>query len=134
MTRNVFTYGSLMFADVWGRVVAGGYRPIDASLEHHARFAIAGETYPGMVALRDARVAGVVYLDVDADDLERLDRFEGDDYRREPIVVACADGTTRPADTYVYRRVERLLEAPWEPDAFAMQRFIETYCRDRLDR
>ena len=48
-------------------------------------------------------------------------------------MVACVDGATRPAHTYVYRHGDRLLDAPWEPDAFAMQRFIETYCRDRLD-
>lgn len=64
MTRHIFTYGSLMFAEVWQRVVAGDYRAVAADLMHHARYAVRGETYPGLVPQAGARVAGIVYLDV----------------------------------------------------------------------
>jgi len=134
VTRNVFTYGSLMFDAVWRRVVDGGYRSIVATLAGHARFAVAGEDYPGMIPLDGGRVEGVLYLEVDAADLARLDRFEGDDYQRRPVSLACADGATRSADTYVYTSRHRLLESPWDPKAFAMEHFIATYCRDKLDR
>lgn len=130
----MFTYGSLMFPEVWTRVVAGDYRAVVGSLEHHARFAIDGETYPGVVARSDVRVDGVLYLDVSDDDVARLDAFEGDDYLRGRVEIACSDGTVRPAEVYVYRLVDRLLPSPWEPESFAMQRFMETYLRDRLDR
>lgn len=130
---HVFTYGSLMFDAVWSRVVQGRYASIEGSIEGHGRFAIDGEDYPGMVPRADARVAGVLYLDVDDVDLTRLDQFEGDDYRREVVTVTASDGVAREAQTYVYLRAERLLASAWEPDAFAMQRFLETYCRDRLD-
>ena len=130
--RHVFTYGSLMFAEVWTRVVAGRYRSLPATLSDHARFAVAEQTYPGMVPADGQRVVGVAYLDVDAADVDRLDRFEGDDYHRRSVSIACDDGVTRNGDTYVYLPVERLLASPWEPDAFAMERFIATYCRDKL--
>ncbi len=133
MNRNVFTYGSLMFAEVWSLVVEGSHASIAATLRHHARYAIRYETYPGMVDERDASVSGVLHLDVDAADLVRLDRFEGDDYERKTVEVVDGDGVARTADTYVYRCVDRLLPAAWEPDSFALRRFIETYCRDRLD-
>ena len=133
MKRHVFTYGSLMFDDVWSRVVTGRYAAMPAHVEQHGRFAIDGEDYPGMVPRADSRVTGVVYLDVDSLDLRRLDQFEGDDYRREVVTVTGRDGEVREAETYVYLRADRLLPAAWEPDAFAMQRFLETYCRDRLD-
>ena len=131
MSRHVFTYGSLMFDAVWSLVVAERYRSMAARLDGHVRHAIAGEDYPGMVARADQRVDGVMYLDVADVDLARLDRFEGDDYRRASLVVACADGVDREAETYVYLPVDRLLPTPWEPDAFALDRFIATYCRDR---
>ena len=39
----------------------------------------------------------------------------------------------RTAETYLYAAVDRLLSDAWQVDAFAMQRFIDTYCRDKLD-
>ena len=129
---DVFTYGSLMFAEVWTRVVTGRYRALAARLADHARFAVAGETYPGMIASAGATVDGVLYLDVDDADVARLDRFEGDDYRRETVTLACADGSTRTGDTYVYLPRDRLTKSPWDPDAFPMDVFIATYCRDHL--
>ena len=132
MSSHVFTYGSLMFDAVWSRVVQGRYRSIEGSVAEHARFAIDGEDYPGMVPYGNVQTTGLLYLDVDAVDLARLDAFEGDDYRREVVTVVAADGVAHEAQSYIYLRRDRLLGAPWEPGAFAMQRFLETYCRDRL--
>jgi gamma-glutamylcyclotransferase (GGCT)/AIG2-like uncharacterized protein YtfP len=132
MSAHVFTYGSLMFPEVWSLVVRGDYRSTQATLHGHTRFAIDGETYPGMVTVPDGRVTGVLYLDVGDDDLARLDVFEGDDYRRINATVVDPDGASHVAETYLYLPTDRLLASPWHPDAFAMQRFIETYCRDRL--
>ena len=130
MTRHVFTYGSLMFPDVWTLVVSGRYRSVAGTVRGHARFAVVDQTYPGMIVSSDAQVDGVVHLDVDDADLARLDDFEGDDYRRGTVEVACADGSTRAAETYLYLPRDRLLTSAWEPDAFAMERFH----RDLLPR
>jgi gamma-glutamylcyclotransferase (GGCT)/AIG2-like uncharacterized protein YtfP len=132
MTHHVFTYGSLMFDEVWGRVVAGRYASVAATLAGHARYQVRDETYPGMVVVAEAAVDGVLHLDVDEGDLERLDHFEGDDYIRRVVTVVDAQGSPLAAQTYLYRHGDRLLATSWEPQAFAMQRFIETYCRDKL--
>lgn len=132
MKRNVFTYGSLMFPEVWSLVVTGTYRRLDARLDGHARYAIAGQSYPGMVIEAGSQVAGVLYLDVERADLDRLDHFEGDDYRRASVEVATGDDTVM-AETYVYRLHDRLTSTSWAPHAFPMQQFIATYCRERLD-
>jgi gamma-glutamylcyclotransferase (GGCT)/AIG2-like uncharacterized protein YtfP len=131
MSSNIFTYGSLMFSDVWERVVHGRYRNAPATLAGHARYAITGETYPGMVARTDAVVTGVVYFDVAPEDLAALDAFEGEEYRRVTVTVAQGDARTS-ADTYLYLPREKLSDSPWNPDAFQMQRFLATYCRERL--
>ena len=133
MKAHVFTYGSLMFPEVWARVVAGAYESMSATLAGHGRFAVQDEIYPGMVPRPGSSVRGVLYLDVDATDLERLDRFETDDYRRLAVDVVGADGVVRMAETYIYRTAERLLAKEWLAEEFAMQRFIDTYCRDKLD-
>lgn len=131
MRRHVFTYGSLMFPEVWSLVVVGTHRRVEARLDDHARFAIGGEDYPGMVPAAGSQVAGVLHLDVDEADLERLDHFEGDDYRRASVDVFTEEGSMR-AETYLYLLHDRLSSSPWQPDAFAMERFIVTYCRERL--
>jgi gamma-glutamylcyclotransferase (GGCT)/AIG2-like uncharacterized protein YtfP len=127
---NVFTYGSLMFAEVWSRVVTGRYRSVDGTLRDHARHAVRDQDYPGMIELPGAVTEGLVYFDVSDEDLERLDRFEGDDYRRAVVTVVGIDGVTYPCGTYLYLPHERLLDTPWQPEAFAMNHFLATYCRD----
>lgn len=129
---NIFTYGSLMFPQVWQRVVRGDYRFASAGVAGHARFAIVGETYPGMIAQSGACVDGVVYFDVAPHDVAALDAFEGDDYRRDTVTVRLESGATVEADTYIYIRPQRLSESPWLPEAFQMQRFLQSYCRDKL--
>ncbi|KIF80124.1 gamma-glutamylcyclotransferase family protein [Noviherbaspirillum autotrophicum] len=132
MPCHVFTYGSLMFAPVWQRVVRGQYRAQPARLAGFARFAIAGETYPGMVAQAGAAVDGVLYRDVDERDLAGLDAFEGEDYRRITVRVAPDAAATLEAQTYLYLLPQKLTPSPWQADAFQMERFIGSYCRDRL--
>ncbi len=133
MTAHVFTYGSLMFREVWTRVVRSDYRTLRGTVTEHARFAVRHADYPGMVPQAGARVDGVLYLDVDDEDLARLDRFEGEDYRRVLVDVVADDDVVRAAQTYLFSAGDRLLPEAWRAEAFAMQRFIDTYCRDKLD-
>ena len=131
MTSNVFTYGSLMFPEVWQRVVSGRYRSASAVVEHHVRLAIRGETYPGMIERAGCRVTGVVYYEVDPQDVACLDHFEGGEYRRASL-VALAEEIEIPVEAYLFEATQRLLETDWQPETFQMQRFLDSYCRDKL--
>lgn len=132
---HVFTYGSLMFDAVWGRVVQGQYRRQAASLAGFERFAIRDETYPAVVrsASAAACVAGFVYLDVTAADIARLDAFEGPDYQRIEVPVNDThDGSIYLASLYLYLSPERLLAEPWDENRFAlvtMEPFLKRFCR-----
>lgn len=132
MSAHVFTYGSLMFPEVWQRVVRGDYRSAPAVLDGHARFALAGETYPGTIARTGASVAGIVYFHVSDADVAALDAFEGSEYRRDRVQVRLDSGALEDAHTYIYLRPQKLSESPWLPEKFQMQRFLGTYCRERL--
>lgn len=131
MASHVFTYGSLMFAPVWRRVVRGTYASLPAVADGHMRQAIHGETYPGMVSCVGASVEGVLYLEVDEDDIAALDAFEGDEYRRTPLAVTLASGETVQAEAYLYLRPEKLAGLPWQPDKFELERFIGMYCTEK---
>lgn len=132
MNLNIFTYGSLMFPDIWARVVRGDYRSAPAAASGYARFAVRDEIYPGLVKRLESRIEGVVYFDIDATDLAALDAFEGADYQREPIALTLDDGREIVGETYLYLPVARLLATGWAPENFQKQRFVDTYCRDKL--
>jgi gamma-glutamylcyclotransferase (GGCT)/AIG2-like uncharacterized protein YtfP len=126
---HVFTYGSLMFPEVWHRVVKGQYRSAPATAPGHARFAVLGETYPGMVVQTGSSVPGVVYFDVEADDIAALDVFEGNAYQRDRITVQMdGDDTPIAADTYLFLPSLQLSNLPWQPEAFGLRQFLASYC------
>lgn len=127
MSANVFTYGSLMFAEVWQPLVGGRYLSEPAVLPGYRRFAVPGVAYPGIVAAPGQEVAGLLYRDVAPDDLARLDLFEGAEYRRDALPVTLADGSVLVAETYVWLDHARLSDAAWLPEAFRLREFIMTY-------
>lgn len=127
MSTNIFTYGSLMFADVWKPLVSGDYRSEPAILAGYRRFAVPGVTYPGIIAAPGYRVAGLLYLDVAEEDVARLDAFEGTEYRRDALQVELADAKVLSAGTYVWLNHERLSDKLWLAEAFRLREFIETY-------
>lgn len=132
MSSHIFTYGSLMFPQVWERVVRGRYRSARAVLADYARFVIVDETYPGMVAQEGGQVEGVVYFDVEREDVAALDAFEGMDYRRDKVTVTIEAGESIAAHTYIYLLPQRFSGTLWWPEEFQMERFIGTYCAARL--
>ena len=133
-TMHIFTYGSLMFPQIWQRVVRGSYRSAPATAHDFIRLALAGDTYPGMVGRAGEQVEGVLYFDVDAQDVAALDAFEGCEYERAEIAVKMSAGEIVIAGTYIFLARQRLSAVSWEPQAFQMSRFIGAYCRDKFGR
>jgi gamma-glutamylcyclotransferase (GGCT)/AIG2-like uncharacterized protein YtfP len=137
MPSKVFTYGSLMYPEVWNRVVAGRYQHEPAVVAGFRRYAIDGETYPGAQANADAILHGVLYHEVEEADLLRLDAFEGADYQRITVqatpVAAPGRGAcgAKPlqASLYVYTRTSRLLCREWSVADFereGLARFLSS--------
>ena len=127
MNGNIFTYGSLMFDEVWQQVVSGRYRSEAATLHHHQRHALTGLSYPGVVAAPGMQVAGRLYHDVSAEDIARLDAFEGAEYRRDALQVMLASGEPVNAWTYIWLDAQQLSGQPWQSEAFQLRDFLQTY-------
>ena len=130
---NLFTYGSLMFAPVWRRVVGGVYANSEAVLFGYQRRQISGRIYPALTPGADGqRVDGRVYFDLGASDIRRLDAFEGEHYRRIETACRLPDGHWLPVDVYLFKSRYRhlLLEKNWDADRFAsegIQAFLSGY-------
>jgi len=92
-------------------------------LEGFVREGVRGQRYPGIRRETGASTQGRLYLNVDAQELARLDAFEGDAYQRESVQVSVAtrDGRrlTLPAEVYRFIDPTALDGAPWDPERFA---------------
>ena len=131
---HVFTYGTLMFPEVWKAVAGREFKSIKGIAAGFAVYRVRDAVFPGIVhASEQDGVRGVVYLDVAAESLARLDLFEDDFYRRETLWVACDDGERRAAEAYVVPTENRavLTDEPWRADEFVasggLQEFIERF-------
>ena len=118
---HVFTYGSLMFPEVWRGVVGREFETVEGTLAGYSIFRVRDAAFPGiMPPASECFVRGLVYLDVDAASVERLDRFEDDFYDRRSISIDCRDGQRRDADAYMVPATNRhvLTAEPWTAESF----------------
>ena len=118
-TTRLFAYGTLAIDPLFERVVGRLGAHEQALLPHHARLAFLREVYPGIVPRRGASTPGRLYHDVTEAELEHLDRFEGEQYRRERVVVQSRRQAVE-AWTYVVVPQHRsaLSQRPWDPEWF----------------
>jgi len=129
---HVFTYGTLMFPEVWRAVVGREFDAIEGTAAGYAIFRVRDAVFPGIVSGGDGdTVRGVVYVNVDAASLDRLDRFEDDFYERRSLAIDCDDGQQRSADAYVVPTMNRsvLTDEPWHRDLFVTSGGLEHFIR-----
>jgi gamma-glutamylcyclotransferase (GGCT)/AIG2-like uncharacterized protein YtfP len=127
---HVFTYGTLMFPEVWQAVVGRQFTTVEATAAGYAIYRVRDAVFPGIIAAGEREtVRGVVYLDVDPDSLARLDLFEDDFYCRQTLSLTCNDGQRRAADAYVVPKENGhvLTAETWQPDRFVSSGGLTTF-------
>lgn len=117
---HFFTYGSLMFPEVWHRVAGATFATRPASLDGFAAWRVRGETYPGLAPAPGETTHGVLHLAVTPQAAARLDVFEGPFYERLSVEACLDDGTAVPAFAYVVVPAHRheLEPVRWDADTF----------------
>lgn len=117
---DLFTYGSLMCADIMAQVAGAQLQSSPAALYGYRRYLVRGEQYPGIVADSGGKVAGRVYHGISPASWKRLDRFEGEMYARHKVVVNCHHGRETEVDCYLFRRefVHLLTTIEWDFNTF----------------
>lgn len=123
--KHVFTYGSLMYTEVWRQIVAQEYQSKVAYLRGYQRYAVVGEHYPAIVPNEkggdpQCETQGRLYIGVNAQDISALDHFEGEQYRRASVEVILETGEALNAEVYVWRRrfSSRLSSQAWNVEQF----------------
>ena len=112
-------------------MVASGSAGETASLRGFQRLAVIDEEYPAVIPAVDDEVTGILYRDLSAADLQRLDEFEGEYYQRLTVPVVTDLGKTE-AEVYVFKPHYRhlLTGTAWDVEAFrvrGIQRFLQDY-------
>lgn len=129
---HVFTYGSLMFERIWKQVVSGTYECHPGTVSGFVRLALIHEHYPAMLpGPINARVDGMLYLNLDNEDLRRLDEFEGSIYERFAVQVM-TDNNIFSAEAYVLKDSYRHMvsDENWDPEKFendGINKFLSSY-------
>lgn len=115
---HLFAYGTLMDPAVWNRVAQEECRCEFAALADHEARRLAGHPFPGLVEAAGGRTPGLIYYDVSAAAMARLDAYEDDFYRRVSVAVHCRDGAAVEAQVYLMAEAERRIVLPerWIPD------------------
>ena len=129
---NLFTYGTLMFPEIWRQVVGRQFATATAVLAGYAAYRVRNGVYPVMVSAEpESRTSGLIYFDVDVASLALLDEYESDLYARVPIVATADDG--RPIECQAY-----VLPAPRQgfasDELWDAARFEQEVLRDYLKK
>lgn len=114
---HLFTYGTLMDAEVWARVAQEKGVCRRAVLRGYEARKLRDRTFPGLVEWERAVTPGLVYLNVSGEAMARLDAYEDDFYERVALPVVLEDGSTLTADAYLIMSDHRdaVLPDRWQP-------------------
>lgn len=117
---EIFVYGTLIFSPVMKAVTGKVHKGQAAKLHNFAAYKVVGDVYPGIWHLEGVSTDGILYQNISKEELEKLDRYEGEEYNRELLEVETEDGNMHRAWVYTYRPAYRhmLSEVPWNPEYF----------------
>ena len=135
---HVFTYGTLMDAQIMADVCQAEFQCTPATLSAFRRRRVVDEPYPAITPDASETVEGLLYTNVSPDALQRLDRFEGPLYDRQIVTVIDQQGQLQTAEAYVIRpeNIAQLSDEQWTLSWFQEQGrtlFVDEYrgFRDR---
>ena len=129
---HLFTYGSLMFPEVWQRVVGLESEGSPVVLQGYTAFRVRGQVYPGLTkGDSGSATSGILYRNLSEEDWEKLDAFEGTFYRRVDVEVEGENGIEQ-VQTYLVEDAHRddLSSEIWDKEKFAeegLKLFMRNY-------
>ncbi len=126
---NLFTYGTLMFPEVWKRINIGEFASQPATLYEFAIYRIRDAVFPGLVrGSASDQVRGLVYFDLDEETLFEIDTYESNLYERVPVAVTLDNGSQLSCETYRVLDSCRdvITEEPWDASRFEQEE-LEKY-------
>ena len=122
VVMHLFTYGTLVFPEVWQRIAVREAVAERATLCGFAIYRVKDAIFPGIVRAGEVdRVSGMLYRDLDDDTLFELDAYESDFYQRLAVSVVTEEGESVEGQAYLVpdSRRDMLTDEPWDAQWFA---------------
>lgn len=122
VVMHLFTYGTLVFPEVWQRIAVREATAERATLCGFAIYRVKDAIFPGIVRAGEMdRVSGMLYRDLDDDTLFELDAYESDFYQRLAVSVVTEEGELVECQSYLVpdSRRDMLTDEPWDAQWFA---------------
>ncbi|KAJ8758821.1 hypothetical protein K2173_000542 [Erythroxylum novogranatense] len=91
--HKVFVYGSLLADDVVSVLLNRIPQSSTAVLDGYHRFSIKGRVYPAILPVENKKVTGKVFFGITNSELDILDVFEDEEYKRRPVDVSLRDSS-----------------------------------------
>ena len=113
----LFVYGTLLFPQVLERVIGRRPEMCRAAAPGYAARRMPGVIWPGMISFELSAAGGCLLLDLTAEELDTLDAWEGEPYRREEIDVVDDLGRVVHAASYLVDEAE-VTDEPWTSREF----------------
>jgi gamma-glutamylcyclotransferase (GGCT)/AIG2-like uncharacterized protein YtfP len=122
MAATMFAYGTLLIPEIIARVIGRVPPSNEARLFGYRRVKVRGEVFPAVFVDPAAEVSGRIYRGIDPQELELLDDYEGDLYRRDAVGVL-VDGQLEATECYVLGpgREQHLSSEAWDLECFIAQ-------------
>ena len=101
MPVHLFTYGTLIWPVILHKVVKHKYHARPGFLNGFRRVKVRNQVYPALIKAAKYRISGMIYFNIDLEDLQQLDIFEGPMYNRIKVSPTLLSGEVISAHTYV---------------------------------
>jgi len=130
MTQHLFTYGTLELSEVFEAITGKPANGIPATVENYGRYLLQGESYPGIIAVDGAVTHGTLYLDLDAESLQKIDHYEDTCYEKHRLSVITADQREFEAMAYVISsaKSQLLSDRSWDQQYF-IKEHLQSFLR-----
>ncbi|MBN49072.1 MAG: hypothetical protein CMN85_05975 [Spongiibacteraceae bacterium] len=128
--QPLFCYGTLMYRPLLEFLTAQNLLSQEACLAGYRCLGVKREDYPAIEACEGGLVKGLLVRSIPPAAWQRLDRYEGEMYRRTSVQVQLACGDSEDAWTYVIRPrySARLARREWQYCSRA-----EAYAKTQLE-
>ena len=128
---NLFVYGTLMDKEIF-QIVAGELCSSEQAVLHgYIRKQVIGEVYPAIAEKSGHEVTGLLYYNLTNTALNKLDRFEGDQYNRCSLKISLQTGQIVDTQVYVFaeKSKQRLAPEDWNYQDF-LEKGKELFLRE----
>jgi gamma-glutamylcyclotransferase (GGCT)/AIG2-like uncharacterized protein YtfP len=118
-SHHVFTYGSLMFPDVFLGVTGQLAQAAPAIAIGWRRYGLKGKTYPGAIptGFEHDQIHGVIWQGLSEQMVRALDAFEDKQYERVTTTVLTQDNQRQSVQIYQWLEHDAL-DGSWDPTTF----------------